>query len=92
MFEEVTSALKHIREVHGADEVTRFRISKGSYWPIRCSDCDHGFTNQTALDKHKVNKGSFLEIALVIYLDIELMVGFKVVYVFRALAMELSLP
>ena len=59
LFEEVTALLKHIRESHGADEVTRFRISEGSYWPIRCTICEHGFTNQSALDKHIEHKDSF---------------------------------
>ena len=59
LFEEVTALLKHIRESHGADEVTRFRISEGSYWPIRCHKCEHGFTNQSALDKHIEHKDGF---------------------------------
>ena len=59
LFEEVTALLKHIRESLGADEVARFRISEGSFWPIRYTKYGHGFTNQNALDKHIEHKESF---------------------------------
>ena len=58
LFEEVTALLKHIRESLGA-EVTRFRISEGSFWPIRCTKCGHGFNNQSTLDKYIEHKESF---------------------------------
>ena len=58
LFEEVTALLKHIRESLGA-EVTRFRISEGSFWPIRYAKCGHGFNNQSTLDKHIEHKESF---------------------------------
>jgi hypothetical protein len=48
--------LKHIRSVHGKDSVTRFRITKSEFLPLRCDKCEFCFTRQEPLDKHLVTR------------------------------------
>jgi len=50
VFDTVHQALRHIRDMHGQMEITRFRITNGPHWFIKCKECQYGFTAQKAYD------------------------------------------
>ena len=50
VFDTVQQALRHIRDMHGQVEITRFRITNGPHWFIKCKECQYGFTAQKAYD------------------------------------------
>ena len=40
-FDTVQQALRHIRDMHGQMEITRFRIANGPHWFIKCKECQY---------------------------------------------------
>ena len=50
VFDTVHQALRHIRDMHGQMEITRFRITNRPHWFIKCKECQYGFTAQKAYD------------------------------------------
>jgi len=48
----ILGLIKHIRVAHGRDSVTRFRLRKSKFLPLRCCECQYCFTKEEALTKH----------------------------------------
>ena len=60
VFDTVQQALRHIRDMHGQVEITRFRITNGPHWFIKCKECQYGFTAQKAYDTVSTVLGLFI--------------------------------